>query len=603
MARPILDNVLSSYSSATKINSNNEKIEQGFTDSLSRNDSSNNNMEVILDMDSKSIINLPYPYLSHEPATKAYVDALAFPDPDIQPITIDTIVIASIAALRLLDSDVEDVSDVILLDKNYTLGDGGGAFVADPTDTTTADNGGTVIVDAAGLRWKRNYSGPVHVKWFGAVGDAATNDTTALQAALAAGVNGSVYVNAGTYMTDPLTGYTNQEVYGAGIGISILRHRGGSVTDQGILTHTSCNSIKIHDLTFDYNNVSYSGTPTTVGCSTVTGYDVYRCAIIKVGKLGISFTNSSGINIRDNYIARDTATSTGVNEGILGTSAGGNNNYITIENNRIVNTGMLIDGSNIHVLRNNVSGWKYGAGIGIGNYATSVYCVIDGNYFSNGYSGLDSDGLSCKGIEFFGTSSRITKNICFNNGGPGIFVCGKGNVIDSNICINNGLYTAEDSAGISLGYLDSTYNASGSIVSNNICYDTLAASGTQDYGIAIHSSVTDAILVGNRLYNNKLGPISSTTSQTFYGSNYSGKTTIDIPSIAAGASTTVSITVGGAALGDIVQVSSSVDMTGLTLSGYVSGTNVAVVVISNNTASPIDIGSATYRAVVSKTVF
>ena len=74
MARPVLDNVLSSYSSAAKINSNNEKIEVGFADSLSRNDSSANNIKITLDMDSNPIINLPTPTLDHEAATKEYVD-------------------------------------------------------------------------------------------------------------------------------------------------------------------------------------------------------------------------------------------------------------------------------------------------------------------------------------------------------------------------------------------------------------------------------------------------------------------------------------------------------------------------------------------------
>lgn len=48
-----------------------------------------------------------------------------------------------------------------------TYGDGGaGFFFLDAADTTSADNGGTILVDASGGRWKRQYSGDVSVGWF-----------------------------------------------------------------------------------------------------------------------------------------------------------------------------------------------------------------------------------------------------------------------------------------------------------------------------------------------------------------------------------------------------------------------------------------------------
>ena len=59
-----------------------------------------------------------------------------------------------------------------------------GHFYYDAGDTTTEDNGGTVIVDASGRRWKRLFSGSVSVKWFGAKGDGVTNDATTIKSAI-----------------------------------------------------------------------------------------------------------------------------------------------------------------------------------------------------------------------------------------------------------------------------------------------------------------------------------------------------------------------------------------------------------------------------------
>lgn len=46
-----------------------------------------------------------------------------------------------------------------------------GTFKVNTSDTTSADNGGTILVDASGRRWYRVFSDVVSVKWFGVVGD------------------------------------------------------------------------------------------------------------------------------------------------------------------------------------------------------------------------------------------------------------------------------------------------------------------------------------------------------------------------------------------------------------------------------------------------
>lgn len=63
----------------------------------------------------------------------------------------------------------------------------GGAFTADPLDTTSPDDNAMTIIDANGMRWKRQYSGLVDARWFGAIlnttdGTDGADDTAACQA-------------------------------------------------------------------------------------------------------------------------------------------------------------------------------------------------------------------------------------------------------------------------------------------------------------------------------------------------------------------------------------------------------------------------------------
>lgn len=124
--------------------------------------------------------------------------------------------VADIAALRLLTATT--VSTQVILLSNYVAGDGGGIFRYDSTDTTTADNGGTVIVDAAGKRWKRQYNdGFLQADWFGIM-DNAANRTAALNSAIAASANATLLLPAGTIKLDAqvVVNVSNITIQGAG---------------------------------------------------------------------------------------------------------------------------------------------------------------------------------------------------------------------------------------------------------------------------------------------------------------------------------------------------------------------------------------------------
>ncbi|MCW3657536.1 hypothetical protein K6L27_05060 [Burkholderia cenocepacia] len=92
-------------------------------------------------------------------------------------------VVDSIQALRLLPR--------VLYTRAFVTGyyqphdGGGGGYQIDPTDLTSQDNGGTIIVAADGARWKLQLTAPISVMQFGAKGDGVTDDAAAINATIA----------------------------------------------------------------------------------------------------------------------------------------------------------------------------------------------------------------------------------------------------------------------------------------------------------------------------------------------------------------------------------------------------------------------------------
>lgn len=110
--------------------------------------------------------------------------------------TTNGVALANYATVRALNGFRPDY---IYVKGVQASGDGGeGIFRLDSSDTTTADNGGTVLVDASGRRWKRVYDSNINVRWFGAKGNGVTDDLTAIQLATSAVAN--ITLDAGIYV-------------------------------------------------------------------------------------------------------------------------------------------------------------------------------------------------------------------------------------------------------------------------------------------------------------------------------------------------------------------------------------------------------------------
>lgn len=200
---------------------------------------------------------------------------------------------SNIANLRLNTVGGTSIGSVYV-DGYYALADGGeGTFVYNPTDTTSADNGGTIIVDAAGNRWYRDTgTGAVSLKWFGAKGDGITNDAAILTSAFAASQEVWVPPSSANYIIGTnktiANGNTLRFVSGAKFSIS------GGVT-------LTINCI----LTAPRNQQIFTGSGTVVGMRTAypewwgaqinnTGFDCQPAIQAAVNAVQTSSLNSDG---------------------------------------------------------------------------------------------------------------------------------------------------------------------------------------------------------------------------------------------------------------------------------------------------------------------
>jgi len=355
-------------------------------------------------------------------------------------------VVDSIAALRALDKTKYTRAFVT---GYYAATDGGGgAYQYDSSDTTSADNSGTIIVASDGGRWKLQLSGPVSVKQFGAKGDGSTNDSAAFQACVdAIDPAGDIYVPEGTFILNTAINFA--AVSGSDSSLTIRGNGIGSAIRPGASVSTLFNvtgkNLRVEALFF-WNQSSFATTAITdTTASADAGYSARYTKNYIIGFTNGISASGQNYDIHDNFFQDNTThikfTDDGRNTSI-------HSNYMLGGNSGIVfqKTSQQVEGVRIY---NNSILVTVGAGAGIS--------IVAGLDIFIGHNVIDQTGVGSVGIYIpVGGGNAVAKVKIIGNwiaagqNSYSIFTSGNNNDIHisgNSIMSNNGLAAT---AGVSL---------------------------------------------------------------------------------------------------------------------------------------------------------
>ena len=354
----------------------------------------------------------------------------------------------------------------------FVPNDGGGGLFYWSTDTTAPDDGGTVIVPA-GTRtgcWKRVFSGPFNVKWFGAQGDGVTADQQAIQNAINA-----VPASGGAVYFPPSHAPYNLT---------------GPLATSGALSLVNKNNVALFSdgpgAAFQLaKNLSF------LNLVNVTGFEMYGLRI--VGTLQTDFGDAGGDNI-----SQGPVTLSGVN------------------------------GARIHHNR-----WENVGGYGVFIWSTNANIWVDHNEFIQTQAGVQTGGgQNITNRDLFITDNYFLGNVFATGNHVGsddqiaIFTGVSGQVVIArNIIDKQGPTASNQATAIDLG-IDNTADGSTandlqdvSIIDNVILNVVSTNAGLARSAIAVYGDFTST---ANRLNNLRIsGNTIRNVNQaiTIYGPN------------------------------------------------------------------------------------
>lgn len=359
-----------------------------------------------------------------------------------------------------------------------------GFFYRDDADTSSADNGGTIIVSSNAKRWKRFYDGLVDAAWFGIVADwdgaTGTDNTPRFQNA----INYCISNNKNLFIPPSKKQYM---INGVGSGLA-------PNTDGGLVVNGSL-VLFMYGATLKINNTSSSS---YVGINirnakdvAIVGGAIEGDRLNHIGTTGeqghgLVITGSDRVYIRDVNIFNCWGDSIGIR-----TDGNPTNKNIVLDNvtsNAARRNGLtvqLVDGMQVLNCKFlNTSGTAPQAGVdvepnpleGTAKNITFQNCYFAGNAsfdFTGGYGGGMENILisGCSFADVLATSISMSGQSVLSNvgiigntfrmragSGIGIAISNIANsvTVSENILIREGAFSSGASAGL---YSDGTNNA------------------------------------------------------------------------------------------------------------------------------------------------
>lgn len=350
---------------------------------------------------------------------------------------------------------------------------------------------------------------PVDVQTYGAVGDGATDDTAAFDAALKSlsdAGGGTCLVPKGTYLISPsgITSRVKSHVHLVGEGhASILKM---AATPTQPLIRGDGNDWSIENLALDMGDFIPKIRRPAIDCMG-DNWRVAKCSLLRIGIVGITVSGGNKWTIEKNYINKTVPAQT-LNACILVTKrAETRSTNARIVDNVCVGSGIMFWGYNSTIARNRVTGSGFGSGIFTGIPKNAHTLWIRDNICSGG-RGYDQNRTWVSGFELWSSDSIVEGNVAYDNDGGGIIIGGQNCVVIGNDSYDNGVH-APNRAGFVARYRGEDSNASGSVFIANRAHNTRfpGRSTTQTYGYSEQTGgLHDIVHIGNDYNGNRLRP-------------------------------------------------------------------------------------------------
>jgi parallel beta-helix repeat protein len=263
----------------------------------------------------------------------------------------------------------------------------------------------------------------------------------------------------------------------------------------------------VENLTFDMQDYFPKNMVSAITCKGAN-WRVANCAIIRIGRFGISAFGGDNWSIEGNHFTKTVPVGT-ENESINVSANKTGTIYATnarISDNVCEGSGIWFFGKHSIITHNRISRAGFGTGIGTGTSAHADALRVTGNICTGG-RGFDENKTWVSGFELWAPNSVIANNTAYDNDGTGIIVGGQNTIVIGNDAYDNGVGTR--AFGFGARYGGPVDNASGSIFIGNSAHNphSSASSMTQAYGYAEQpGGLHDIIHIENDYSHNKVGP-------------------------------------------------------------------------------------------------